>query len=224
MRQIERSVLARSLLEWSYNRAIADGIPTDAEVAKITAERWFEVDRPAAAKTSHFVVRVKSGESTAAAQRLARKIAGLVHAIVNPDAFVAAVKAIPPNGLEVVAESLPPVTVDGRSLQLDKDGRPVGEGPRFDASFARAANSVESEGSQSGLIQSSFGYHVILLERRIPAYQVPFEDRRRKFAPEVYARRARVLSDRFIEEGKQRRQVRFEPSFQETIVKSQVMP
>ena len=224
VRQIERSVLARAQLEWTYNRSIDSGIPTDAEVAKITAERWFEVDRPAAAKTTHFVVRVPAGHTPIAAQKLARKIAGAVRGLVTPEAFLAAARAVPSDGLEVVAESLPPVTSDGRSLQLDKAGNPVGEGPHFDESFARAANSVESEGGQSGLVQSAFGYHVILLERKIAPHHVPMEDRRRSFAAEVYARRARALADGIVDAGKKRRSVQIETSFQETVTKLQVLP
>ena len=224
IRQTERSVLARALLEWAYNHVVADGVPTDAEIERVTAERWFAVDRPSAAKTTHFVVRVTKSGSSASAQVLARKIATSVHGISDPDAFIAAVKSFPANGAEVVAESLPPVTSDGRSIQLDKNGDPVAEGPHFDETFARAANLLESEGSQSGLVQSPFGYHVILLERKVAAKHVPLEERRRNFAPEVYARRARQLTERFVEEGKKLRPVQLEPSLQEIIVKSQVIP
>ncbi len=224
IRQTERSVLARALLELSYSRVIADGVPTDAEVEKVTAERWFTVDRPSAAKTTHFVVRIAKGQSPALAQILARKIATTVQGITDPDAFIAAAKAFPANGAEVVAESLPPMTRDGRSIQLDKIGEPVAEGPRFDESFARAANSLESEGAQSGVVRSPFGYHVILLERKVDAKHVPIEERRVTFAPEIYARRARQLTERFVEEGKKLRPVQVEPSLHETIVKSQVLP
>ena len=222
--QAERSVLARVLLEWVYNRVIADGLPTDAEVEIVTAERWFAVDRPSAAKTTHFVVRLTKSESPSSAQILARKIATAVHGISDPDAFIAAAKSFPANGVEVVAESLPPVTADGRSIQLDKIGEPVAEGPRFDESFARAANSLESEGAQSGVVRSSFGYHVILLERKVDTKHVPIEERRLTFAREIYARRARQLTERFVEEGKKLRPVHVEPSLHETIVKSQVLP
>jgi hypothetical protein len=124
----------------------------------------------------------------------------------------------------VVAESLPPVTFDGRSLQLDKMGEPVAEGPHFDESFSRAASSLESEGTQSGLVRSPFGYHVILLERKVAAHHVPIEERRQTFAQEIYARRARQLTERFVEEGKKRRPVQVEPSLYETIAKLQVLP
>ena len=224
LRQVDRSVLARLVLERCYERAAKAGVPTDTELAKLSAERWFEVDRPAAAKTSHFVVQVKAGESPVAAQKLVRKIADAVRGIDHADTFVAAAKAIPTEGLQVTAESLPPMTADGRGLLLDQDGKPVGEGQRFDESFARAANALELVGSHSAVFRSPFGFHVILLERKIAAYQVPLEDRRRLFASEVYTRRARLLSDGIVDEGKNRRPVEIQPAFQEIIVKSQVLP
>ncbi len=224
LRQAQRSVLARSFLELCYERAKGAGAPTDAEIAKITAERWYEVDRPAAAITTHFVVRVKNPESQNAAQRLARRIAEAVRGIVEPTAFIAAAKAVPTDALQVTAESLPPMTADGRGLLLDKGGKPIGEGPTFDQVFAQAANALAAVGSQSGLLRTPFGFHVILLQRKIAAYEAPIEDRRRLFEPEIYGRRARQQCDRVIEEGKNRRPVQIQPSFQETIAKSQVMP
>ena len=224
LRQVQRSVLARSLLEWSYERAKAAGEPTDSEIAKITAERWYEVDRPAAAVTSHFVVRVSAPESQSAAQKLARKIADAVRGITEPAVFVATAKALAVDGLQVTAESLPPMTADGRGLVLDKDGKPSGEGPTFDETYARAANALDNVGSQSGLLKTRFGFHVILLERRLAAYSMPIEDRRRQFASEIYSRRARQQCDRVIDEGKKRRPVQIQTSFQETIAQSQVMP
>ena len=224
LRQAQRSVLARTFLELSYERAKDAGAPTDAEIAKITAERWYEVDRPAAAVTTHVVVQAKGPESQSAAQRLAHRIADAVRGIVEPTEFMAAAKAIPSDGLQVTAESLPPMTADGRGLLLDKDGKPVGEGPIFDQVFAQAANALDAVGSQSGLLRTQFGFHVILLQQKIAAYKAPIEDRRRLFESEIYGRRARQQCDRVIEEGKNRRPVQIQPSFQETIAKSQVMP
>ncbi len=222
--QVQRSVLARALLERTYERAKVAGAPSDSEVAELTAERWFEVDRPEAAKTSHFVVQVTDGASSSAAQQLARRIADAVKGIVDPQAFVTAAKAVPSSGLRVTAESLPPMTADGRGLVLDKDGMPVGEGSHFDTTFARAANTLQTPGSQSGLLRTVFGFHVILLEKKTAAYQMPLEDRRQRFAQEVFQRRARKESDRVVDEGKRQHPVQIESAFQELIVKSQVMP
>jgi hypothetical protein len=224
LHQVRRSVLARALLERTYERAKAAGAPSDSEVAELAAERWFEVDRPEASRTSHFVVQIMDAASSSAALQLARKIADAVKGIADPLAFVAAAKAAPSGGLRVTAESLPPMTADGRGLVLDKDGKPVGEGSHFDTTFARAANSLQTPGSQSGLLRTVFGFHVILLEKKIAAYQMPLEDRRQRFAPEVFQRRARKETDRIVDEGKRQHPVQIESAFQELIVKSQVTP
>jgi len=222
--QVERSVLARSLLERFYARANAQGAPSEAEISRITAERWFAVDRPATAKVSHFVVRIREGQSETLARQLARRISTSVHGVVDPKAFISIAKSVPSAGLEVIAESLPPMAEDGRGLQLDDQGKPVGEGPSFDPTFARAANAIESVGNQSGLVRTAFGVHVLLLEQRLPAYQMPLEQRRQAFAADILVGRARRLSEESLERSVGRNKVTVEPAFQDILEKSRVLP
>jgi hypothetical protein len=222
VRQVERSVLARATLEQLHSQAVNQGVPTPRELADVTAERWFEVDRPAAAQTTHFVVRTKEGRPTAGAEALAGRIADTVRNIRNAQEFKAAVNAFPRQGLEVVAESLPPITSDGRSLRLDADGKPIGPGPVFDSDFARAANAIEHEGAQSGIVHTQFGFHVILLERKLASYQTSIEFRRERFSSEIISRRARQAADRQVQDARQNHPVRVESSFQEIIAHAQV--
>jgi hypothetical protein len=224
LRQTERGVLSRALLQQLQTHAVAEGPPTDDEIAKITAEKWPSVDRPAAAQVSHFVVRFRDGDSDSHARQLAKTIAAAVHGLTEPKAFLETAKSVPSAGFEVVAESLPPMVADGRGLALDSSGNPVGPGPTFDATFARAANALESPGSHSALVRTPFGYHVLLLERKYPAYQMPLDERRREFASDILNRRARQESDRCVDEGKARRRVSVESAFQEILEKSQVLP
>jgi hypothetical protein len=147
-----------------------------------------------------------------------------VRGISQPESFIAAAKNHPTDGFEVTAESLTPVTIDGRGLRLDNDGRLVGEGPRFDEAYARAANALVLDGSQSGIVQTQFGYHVILLERKIPPNQISLQDRRARFAGDVYARRARASFDRCIDEQRKRQIVRIGQSFQDIVSRIQVSP
>ena len=222
VRQVERSVLARVMLEQIHAQALNQGAPTPRELAEVTAERWFEVDRPAAAQTTHFVVRTKDGRSTASAEALAGRIADTVRNIRSAQEFKAAVNAFPRQALEVVAESLPPIASDGRSLRLDADGKPIGPGPVFDSDFARAANAIEHEGGQSGIVHTQFGFHVILLERKLAPYQTSIEFRRERFSSEIFSRRARQAADRQVQDARQNHPVRLENSFQEIIAHAQV--
>ena len=69
--------------------------------------------------------------------------------------------AVPHPGVEVKAESLPPVSADGRVLLPDAGA--------FDPTFASAALSLKAPGSQSPVVATPFGYHVMMLLERTPA-------------------------------------------------------
>jgi len=60
---------------------------------------------------------------------------------------------------------------------------------RFDRDFAEAAHRL-AVGQLSAPTKSSFGYHVILCEARLPPNHVPLEERRRLLAEEVLKGRA----------------------------------
>lgn len=220
--QVERSVLARGLLESIYDQARKLGQPTERELREITSERWPEFDRPAAAQTTHFVVRVREGQPVARAELLARRLAEAVHACKTSEDFRTIVDAFPKeSGLEVVAESLPPVTSDGRSLRMKSDGQISGAGPSFDPKFAQAANSLVKEGEQSEIVRSSFGLHVIRLDHKFPSQRASIETQREQLTDEVYLRRARQETDHCIENARQRYPVKVETSFQEVVAQLQ---
>lgn len=224
LQQANRSVLSRRLLEQLYARALASGPPTDSELDNISKEKWFLVDRPAAAQVSHLVVRTSDSIPDGKAYQLAQTLAARVRGIVDSTAFIQAAKSANSDGLEVIAEPLPPMTADGRGLKLDREGRPIAEGPKFDETFARAANNLEVVGAHSGVVRTPFGYHVLMLERRLPAYRMPIEEQRSAYAAEIAIRRARQESEQCIESAKARLPVTVEPGFQEILEKSQVLP
>ena len=78
-------------------------------------------------------------------------------------------------------ESLPPLTADGRAVDPG--------GGEYDKQFSAAAAALPSVGATSGVVATSFGWHVLRLLARGAPRSVPFEERRTMFAEEVYARR-----------------------------------
>jgi hypothetical protein len=187
----ERSNLARRTLEELGQRAESGGPPTDAEVAALTAERWTDFDRPPSVRTTHAVVLVKKPEDDAAARDLAEKLASALRGITLSSDFVARTQAFPAAPFEVRAERLGPVTADGR--MWDPAAAPGTKFPTLDTDYARGANAVERVGDQSPLVKSAFGYHVILLEERLPERRFSLEERRESLAAEITSRRAKAM-------------------------------
>jgi hypothetical protein len=218
--QVERSVLARVLLESLLEGAKHAGEPNQRELEAITKERWFEVNRPEAAQTTHFVV-LREGNTKGGADSLARALADAVRGAKTPAEFTAVVERYPKNGRQVVVESLPPVTRDGRSLRLDSSGHVIGAGLPLDEQFARAANLLQTPGEQSGLVRTAFGVHVIFLERKIPAVEENSQTLKDRFAPEIVSRRARAAMESCIQDSRRNHSVVYENSFQQAITQLQ---
>ncbi|WP_437784243.1 peptidylprolyl isomerase [Sorangium sp. So ce1097] len=215
--EVQREIsaaLARRLLHRLREEAAGAGPVTDEELRTATERHWLELDRPEGYRTVHAVVRLSADADEATRER-ARALAEAIRKAVlsardvalrseppraaegrppsDPaaDAFVSAAKAVPADGLEVVAQPLPPVTAAGRAL--------TPEPQQFDVDFARAAASLAARGDLSAPIASSFGVHVIMLLERIPAQVVPAEERRRLVRDEVVADRARAAQSKLLE-------------------------
>ena len=193
---LRSTVLARSLLLQLKQQAEAGGPPSDDETARLTAERWSEVDRPPSARTAHAVVLTKSAEDDARARDVAERLKRAVAGISDPEQFVAAAQRTDAGNLELRAERLPFMTVDGRAVP-GPDG--AAANTTFDVDFARAANALERAGEQSPPVRTRFGYHVILLEEKLPERRLPLDERRRLFEPEIRVRRARTLERALLE-------------------------
>lgn len=192
---LTRAALGRSLLESLQREARNGGAATDSEIDQITQERWVELDRPASARVTHAVVLLSRGKELSA-RGVAEDLAEAVRGITDPKAFIRAAEDVPTGGLELRAESLPWMTRDGRAFSLEGPLR----GPQqFDRAFAEASVAIATPGTQSEIVQTDFGFHVILLEAKAPALRVPLEDRRRILAEEVWARRAAALKRQVVE-------------------------
>lgn len=164
--------------------AKAAGGPTDEEIDVLTERHWVEFARPPAVRVIHAIV-LRPKDKAAAAVEQARSLAADVRRAVSTattDAeFESSAKSVSD---EVRVERLPPFTDDGWITE--------GSG-RMDPTFSKGAFTITTIGGLSAVVESSFGWHVIRLQERIPEKMVPLETRRVAFAAEVETMRSRKL-------------------------------
>jgi hypothetical protein len=188
----ERAALSRALLERLRAEAHARGEPSDEEIRRLVAARWHELDRPASARTSHAVVMLDAAADRALGRRVAERIAAAVRGVTDAADFRRIAAAVPSDGARVRVEQLPAVTADGRVVPEDESRR-APPSSRFDPVFAAAANALGEAGAQSGIVESSHGLHVILVEERLPERRFPLAEIRARLRDEALASRAREL-------------------------------
>lgn len=203
------ALLARVLIEDINAAAAAQGPVTDAELDEVTARHWTELDRPEASRTAHAVVLLKKDAAPPMRAR-ALAVAETIRKAAAPAADAArssarpsdpraedpaaialrqAVNGVPKDEFEVRVEALPPVVADGRTTE--------GQGT-FDQAYAKAAIALERRGDLSPVVETSFGFHVLLLLERLPSQIVPREERRRVVLEEVITDRARRARDQLL--------------------------
>jgi peptidyl-prolyl cis-trans isomerase C len=189
-----RAVLARALLEREKAQLRAKPV-TDEEVAKLTAMRWVDLDRPVARRTVHAVARNKDDTEASwrAADEVAKRIADAVRGETKPEAFMRKAReaAKKNDGVKVVVEELAPVTEDGRAGEPGSV-TPTGTEPgRYAQQFVEAVFAIPGVGQQSAPVRSAFGTHVILLVEILPEQRLPLERRRAMLTDEIVSSRVR---------------------------------
>jgi hypothetical protein len=161
------------------------GLPTDEEVAQLTARYWREVDRPAAIHVVHVLAQRPKTPDRAAealARAFAEKARDAVVSAKSSEEFQEKAKALPHPGVEVVVQGLPAFTRETKVTE--------GNDGVMDKAFTKAAFELAEVGDTSPVIESEFGWHVIRLEERIPEQRMPLEARRIAFTDEAYTLRA----------------------------------
>jgi hypothetical protein len=176
-----RTVLARTLLDAIRREAEQIGDASDQELLAATERYWRDVARPVMHRVTHVVVEVKDQCDSATARRTAAEIARRLPARVAESEFRKLVADTVTNACPPKVEDLEPVAADGRTL-----GETV-----YVPEFVKAAHELSVVGERSPVVETKFGFHVMLLTEVVPARLMQEEERRDWLQPEILRLRAK---------------------------------
>lgn len=179
------ALVRRLIADWTARAAIP-AEATAEDIASARADDWQRFDRGPSVVVHHAVfmkTRAATESFDTDAMQLARTFAAQVERDWDFERFSAAAKAIPlPPGIEVRAEQLPAFVADGRAT----------EGPSgFDTTFARQAFTLQKPGDSTPAFATSFGVHVVQLEKQNEAVRPSDQEVRAALQPELIGRRVR---------------------------------
>ena len=194
-----RGVLARARLAQLQAEALRGAI-LDSEIVEATARHFVELDRPETFRVIHAVVRLDDSADSAKrarARSLATRVSERVKSAVSADDFRTRAEGTDDRGdLEITVEALEPVAADGRTLNLEY----AAPGTTYSPAFARAASRLVEPGEKSPIVETEFGFHVLMLLERLPAHVVPLSDRKRILREEIVTERAKRSKQNLLAE------------------------
>lgn len=181
--------------------------PTDHEVDVATEGHFLELDRPEGFRVIHALARFPAKPDPTqkqAAWSLAQQVAKVVAGAKDAGEFEKRARETKAEGIELRIESLDPVAADGRVL------RP--SGGELVKPFAAAAARLSSPGSQSPIVETEFGYHILMLLERTPEKRVSLEERRAILRDEIMTTRIHEASSDLLERLRKQSSVQVERS------------
>jgi hypothetical protein len=188
-----RTVLARALLDAIRHESEQVGDASEEELQVATERYWRDVARPLMQRVTHAVIEVKEQCDNATARRTAEEILRKLPDRVEEVAFRKLVTDTVSSTCPPKVEELEPVAADGRTL---------GE-TRYVPEFVRAVHELKVVGEHSAVVQTQFGFHVMLLTEVLPERVMQEEERRDWLQPEILKQRANARLQAVLGAGRQ---------------------
>lgn len=154
-REIRKGLTIERMLETTITSKIA---VTDEEIAEFYSAHPEYFQTPESVTASHIIITVDPEDSDQAKEEAREKIEAIRQELVNGADFAAVARE----------KSQGPSAPSGGSLGTFTRGQMV-------APFEEAAFALEP-GELSDIVLTEFGYHVILVEEKLPAETMPIEE------------------------------------------------
>jgi hypothetical protein len=179
------TALSRAMLARLRANATATDF-TDEEIAAVAGSRWLELDHPELRRVVHALVKkdVPNAHAVAAELRAALMAANAPTAAESEVAFTQAAKNFNvPSGPAVYVET----------LRIAEDGRVAEEGATgtIQEPFTKGTFAIGEVLGTSGIVETTYGFHVIRLLEKAPPLRLSREQKIEKLMPELVATRVK---------------------------------